>query len=138
MRYTEGSLIKAMREAWRFAEDPRLKGIGTPATRDAIIDGLKKQHFLEVKNGKLKASELAMAVYATLRAEAQEILDPRPRRKWNWRSMRSCPPRAKPIRSSQPWLIERWPSTRKGPGLAVRLDRSAQVGCADREANGFR
>jgi len=82
-RYTEGSLIKAMQEAWRFAEDPaqsarlkEAKGIGTPATRDTIIEGLKRQGLIEVDKKKLKASELAMAVYMILRAEAQEILDP--------------------------------------------------------------
>lgn len=82
-RYTEGSLIKAMKEAWRFAEDPataeRLKdakGIGTPATRDTIIEGLKKQNFFEVTKGQLKASELAMAIYDLLMVEAPEVLDP--------------------------------------------------------------
>ncbi len=82
-RYTEGSLIKAMQEAWKFAHDPataeRLKdakGIGTPATRDTIIEGLKKQHFFEVEKGQLKASELAMAIYELLMREAPEILDP--------------------------------------------------------------
>ena len=82
-RYTEGSLIKAVQEAWKFAKDPataeRLKeasGLGTPATRDTIIEGLKKQNFLEADGGQLKASALAMAVYEILQAEAPEILDP--------------------------------------------------------------
>jgi len=82
-RYTEGSLIKGMQEAWRFAEDPaqsarlkEAKGIGTPATRDTIIEGLKKQGLIEVEKKKLKASELGMAVYTILQAEAPEILDP--------------------------------------------------------------
>jgi len=82
-RYTEGSLIKAMQEAWRFAGDPDLaarlkeaKGLGTPATRDTIIEDLKRQALLEVEKKKLKASELAMAVYALLRQEAPEVLDP--------------------------------------------------------------
>lgn len=82
-RYTEGSLIKAMQEAWKFVEDPataeRLKdakGIGTPATRDTIIEGLKKQNFFEVERGQLKASELAMAIYDLLLVEAPEVIDP--------------------------------------------------------------
>ena len=82
-RYTEGSLIKAMQEAWKFADNPataeRLKsakGIGTPATRDTVIEGLKNQNFFEVDSGKLKASELAMAIYNLLRIEAPEVLDP--------------------------------------------------------------
>ena len=82
-RYTEGSLIKAMQEAWRFAANPdqaaRLKaakGIGTPATRDTILEGLKRQQFFAAEKGKLKASELAMAVYALLQREAPAVLDP--------------------------------------------------------------
>jgi len=82
-RYTEGSLIKAMQEAWRFAEDPaqssrlkEAKGIGTPATRDTVIEGLKKQGLIEVEKKTLKASELGTAVYEILQAEAPEILDP--------------------------------------------------------------
>jgi DNA topoisomerase-3 len=82
-RYTEGSLIKAMQEAWKFADDParaerlkEAKGIGTPATRDTIIEGLKKQNFFELNKGQLKASELAMAIYELLLREAPEVLDP--------------------------------------------------------------
>ena len=82
-RYTEGSLIKAMKEAWRFAENEVLaarlkeaKGIGTPATRDTVIEGLKRQNYFEVVKGQLKASELAMAVYELLQIEAPEVLDP--------------------------------------------------------------
>ena len=52
-RYNEGTLIDAMQNAWRFVEDPvqreRLKdakGVGTPATRAAIIEGLKRQGLL--------------------------------------------------------------------------------------------
>jgi DNA topoisomerase-3 len=49
-RYNEGSLIDAMQQAWRFVDEEVLrdrlkeaKGIGTPATRAEIINGLKKQ-----------------------------------------------------------------------------------------------
>jgi len=52
------------------------KGNGTLATRDTIIDGLKRQGLLETEKKKLKASKLAMAVYALLRREAPEVLDP--------------------------------------------------------------
>ena len=52
-RYNEGTLIEAMQNAWRFVDDEVLrerlkeaKGIGTPATRAEIIDGLKKEGFL--------------------------------------------------------------------------------------------
>jgi len=52
------------------------KGIGTPATRDTIIESLKRQALLEVVKGKLKASELAMALYSPLLSETPEVLDP--------------------------------------------------------------
>ena len=81
--YTEGSLIKAMQEAWRFAEDQALadrlkeaKGIGTPATRDSIIAGLIKQGYFASASGKLTASPLAMGLYAELMKEAPQWLDP--------------------------------------------------------------
>ncbi len=81
--YTEGSLIKAMQEAWRFADDPAMaerlkeaKGIGTPATRDSIIAGLIKQGFLVSTKGKLTASPLALGLYAELMKECPEWLDP--------------------------------------------------------------
>jgi DNA topoisomerase-3 len=57
-RYSEGTLIEAMQNAWRFVDDEVLrdrlkqaKGIGTPATRAEIIGGLKRQGFL-VAQGK--------------------------------------------------------------------------------------
>ena len=81
--YTEGSLIKAMQEAWRFADDPAMaerlkeaKGIGTPATRDSIIAGLIKQGFLVSTKGKLTASPLALGLYTELMKECPEWLDP--------------------------------------------------------------
>ena len=52
------------------------KGIGTPAARDTLIEGLKRKGLLEIEKKKLKASKLAMAVYALLRREVPEVLDP--------------------------------------------------------------
>ena len=53
-RLTEGDLVETMKNAWKFEDDPkereRLKearGIGTPATRDQIIKGLRIQKLLE-------------------------------------------------------------------------------------------
>src|SRR3546814_7299856 len=49
-RFNEGTLIKAMKNAAQFITDPALKerlkdakGIGTQATRDTVIRGLKDQ-----------------------------------------------------------------------------------------------
>ncbi|MFT5786528.1 MAG: DNA topoisomerase-3 [Ascidiaceihabitans sp.] len=82
-RFNEGTLIKAMQEAWKYAHDPktaeRLKGaagIGTPATRASILEGLKTQNLFEVVNKHLVPSTLALAIYDVLLKEAPEILDP--------------------------------------------------------------
>jgi len=82
-RYTEGSLVSAMQQAWKFAHDgetaERLKdskGIGTVATRDTIIEGLKKQGFFEIVKNQIVATDLALALYDVLMIEAPEIVDP--------------------------------------------------------------
>ena len=82
-RFNEGTLIKAMQEAWKYAHDPktaeRLKGaagIGTPATRASILEGLKTQNLFEVIDKHLAPSTLALAIYDVLLKEAPEILDP--------------------------------------------------------------
>jgi DNA topoisomerase-3 len=82
-RFNEGTLIKAMQEAWKYAHDPktaeRLKGaagIGTPATRASILEGLKTQNLFELIDKHLAPSTLALAIYDVLLKEAPEILDP--------------------------------------------------------------
>jgi DNA topoisomerase-3 len=82
-RFNEGTLIKAMQEAWKYARDPktaeRLKGaagIGTPATRASILEGLKTQNLFEVIDKHLAPSTLALGIYDVLLKEAPEILDP--------------------------------------------------------------
>lgn len=82
-RFNEGTLIKAMQEAWKYARDPktaeRLKGaagIGTPATRASILEGLKTQNLFEVIDKHLAPSTLALAIYDVLLKETPEILDP--------------------------------------------------------------
>lgn len=82
-RYTEGALIDDMQNAWKFVDDlaekarlKEAKGIGTPATRDTIIEGLKKQGMLLVDKDKLKASDTAIQLYQRLEAHCAAILDP--------------------------------------------------------------
>lgn len=82
--FTEGTLIEAMEQAWRYAADPakaerlkEAKGIGTTATRDTIIDGLKKQGYLSVeKGGQLRATPLALGLYHELMKDCPDWLDP--------------------------------------------------------------
>ena len=71
--FTEGSLIRAMENIHSVVDDPVFKkylkegdGIGTSATRAAIIDELKKKGFLEVSGKKIKASQLAHKFLAVL------------------------------------------------------------------------
>lgn len=82
-RYSEGALIDDMQNAWKFVDDPsekarlkEAKGIGTPATRDTIIEGLKKQGFLLLDKDKLKASDTAIQLYQRLETHCAALLDP--------------------------------------------------------------
>ena len=65
--FTEGTLIRAMENIHQAVNDPQSKkflkegvGIGTPATRAAIIAELKRKKDLEVKGKKIVATELGL------------------------------------------------------------------------------
>lgn len=82
-RYTEGTLLKAMQEAWRFVADPELKkrlkdakGIGTPATRASVIKGLFDQAQLERKGKQVRPTAGGLELYKLLEAVAPELNDP--------------------------------------------------------------
>jgi DNA topoisomerase-3 len=91
-RYSEGTLVDAMQNAWRFVEDPALrdrlkeaKGIGTPATRAEIIKGLKRQNLL-ITEGKLVAPTPAgLQLFELLRASAPALVDPGTTALWEMR-----------------------------------------------------
>jgi DNA topoisomerase-3 len=68
-RYTEGTLLKAMKNIADVVEDPRLKaklkattGIGTQATRASIIKGLMQRGYLDKKGRSLSPTALAFAL----------------------------------------------------------------------------
>lgn len=68
-RYTEGALLKAMKNIADTVEDPRLKaklkattGIGTQATRAAIIKGLMQRGYLAKKGRSLRPTASAFAL----------------------------------------------------------------------------
>ncbi|MDD2033781.1 MULTISPECIES: DNA topoisomerase III [unclassified Pseudomonas] len=78
--FTEGDLIKAMKNVARLVEDPLLKqklkdttGIGTEATRASIIQGLLDRGYL-VKNG--KALSATPAAFSLIDAVPRAIADP--------------------------------------------------------------
>ena len=82
-RYTEGTLIEAMQNAWRFVGDDILrdrlkdaKGIGTPATRADIIGGLKKQKFLIALGKNIVPSEVGLSLFGILEQADPALVDP--------------------------------------------------------------
>jgi len=88
-RYTEGALIKVMKEAWRLVDDPdkrarlkEAKGIGTPATRGDVVKGLLTQGQLIAKGKTLQPSEGGMALYDLLNEIAPNVVDPARTAQW--------------------------------------------------------
>ena len=78
--FTEGDLIKAMKNVAKLVDDPRLKqklkettGIGTEATRASIIQGLLDRGYL-TKNGKALAA--TPAAFSLIDAVPRAIADP--------------------------------------------------------------
>ncbi|KAF1011363.1 MAG: DNA topoisomerase 3 [Pseudomonas fluorescens] len=78
--FTEGDLIKAMKNVARLVEDPLLKqklkdttGIGTEATRAGIIEGLLDRGYLH-KNGKALCA--TPAAFGLIDAVPRAIADP--------------------------------------------------------------
>lgn len=82
-RYSEGTLIEAMQNAWRFVDDALLrdrlkeaKGIGTPATRAEIIGGLKKQEFLVAQGKNIVPTETGLKLFDALKSADPALVDP--------------------------------------------------------------
>lgn len=78
--YTEGTLVKAMKTISNQVADPRLKqklkdscGLGTEATRAAIIQGLIDHGYLTKKKRSLAASA---AAHTLIEAVPPEVADP--------------------------------------------------------------
>jgi DNA topoisomerase-3 len=82
-RYNEGTLIEAMANAWRFVENPEhrerlkeAKGIGTPATRAEIIQGLKRQEFLVASGKHIVPTERGLVLFDVLGKADHALVDP--------------------------------------------------------------
>lgn len=91
-RYSEGTLVDAMQNAWRFVEDEALrerlkeaKGIGTPATRGEIIKGLKRQTMLAPDGKFVVPTPAGMQVFEVLRGAAPSLVDPGTTAIWEMR-----------------------------------------------------
>jgi DNA topoisomerase-3 len=82
-RYNEGTLIDAMQNAWRFVEEPlprerlkEAKGIGTPATRAAVLEGLKRQGLLTLDGKWIVPMPAGLELHALLGGVAPVLVDP--------------------------------------------------------------
>jgi DNA topoisomerase III len=82
-RYSEGTLVEAMANAWRFVENPEhrerlkeAKGIGTPATRAEVIQGLKRQNLLTASGKHVVATERGLALFRILEEADRALVDP--------------------------------------------------------------
>jgi DNA topoisomerase-3 len=91
-RYNEGTLVDAMQNAWRFVEDPALrerlkeaKGIGTPATRAEIINGLKRQNLLAADGKLVLPTPAGLQLFELLRGAAPALVDPGTTALWEMR-----------------------------------------------------
>ncbi len=91
-RFHEGGLIEAMQAAWKFVDDEALaerlkdaKGIGTPATRATIIEGLKAQDMLVQRGKHIVPTEAGLALYRLLAVTAPALVDPGTTARWELR-----------------------------------------------------
>ncbi len=82
-RYSEGALLKVMKEAWRLVDEPKMRarlkeadGIGTAATRGNVIEGLVKQGQIALKGKTLQPTEGGMLLYKTLMGVCPNVVDP--------------------------------------------------------------
>jgi DNA topoisomerase III len=88
-RYSEGTLVEAMQNAWRFVEDNELrerlkeaKGIGTPATRAEIIKGLKAQNMLMADGKLVVPTPGGLQIFELLHRAVPSLVDPATTATW--------------------------------------------------------
>jgi DNA topoisomerase III len=91
-RYSEGTLVDAMQNAWRFVKDEALrerlkeaKGIATPATRAEIIKGLKRQNLLAADGKLVVPTPAGLQLFELLRGAAPTLVDPATTAVWEMR-----------------------------------------------------
>jgi DNA topoisomerase-3 len=91
-RYSEGTLIDAMQNAWRFIKDDALrerlkeaKGIGTPATRAGILTGLKRQNLLAAQGKLVVPTPAGLQLFELLRSAVPTLVDPGTTAIWEMR-----------------------------------------------------
>jgi DNA topoisomerase III len=91
-RYTEATLLSAMEGAGKLVEDDELraameaKGLGTPATRAAIIEGLISEEYVHRSGKELVPTPKAFSLFFALRHfEVSEITSPELTGDWEFK-----------------------------------------------------
>jgi len=94
-RFTEATLLSAMEGAGKFVEDEELreamreKGLGTPATRSAIIEGLIHDGYVIREGRDLIATAKGMALITLLRGIGiTELCSPEMTGEWEYKLKR--------------------------------------------------
>lgn len=90
-RFTEATLLSAMEGAGKFVEDEELraamsaKGLGTPATRAAIIEGLVLENYLQREGRELHPTAKAFSLITLLRGlKIPELISPELTGNWEF------------------------------------------------------
>jgi len=90
-RYTEATILSAMESAGKFVEDEELrdamkeKGLGTPATRAAIIETLISAHYLMRQGKELQPTAKAIQTITLLKNAVPELTSPELTGEWEFR-----------------------------------------------------
>ena len=91
-RYNESTLLSAMEGAGKFVEDEELraamsaKGLGTPATRAAIIEGLIYENYVERSGRELQPTAKAFSLVTLLRGlKIPELISPELTGDWEFK-----------------------------------------------------
>ena len=89
VRYTEATLLSAMEGAGKLVNDEELrdamaeKGLGTPATRAAIIENLIDQHYMQREGRELRPTAKAQQLFALISGLGIGVLsDPKLTGEW--------------------------------------------------------
>lgn len=88
-RFTEKTLLQAMKNVAAFVEDPAAKktlketsGIGTPATRANVIETLKARDYIRIKARQIQPTETAFVLIDAMRSVAPSYADPAMTARW--------------------------------------------------------
>jgi DNA topoisomerase-3 len=90
-RYTEATILSAMEGAGKLVEDEELreamkeKGLGTPATRAAIIETLIVAHYLMRHGKELQPTAKAIQTISLLKNAVPELTSPEMTGEWEFR-----------------------------------------------------